>query len=149
MRRLVLLAAVVLLVSCAGSSTDGASGAGAGASADVRVRFTPDPLEVGPVTWTVTITNDTTDDLQLTFPSGKRADITLTRDGEAVYQWSRAMAFTQMVEHLTVPAGGNKAFVLDEPGLDVDPGEYTLTATVATSNRDDLKVSQQVTVQGH
>jgi hypothetical protein len=145
MRRLVLLAAVVLLVSCGGSSTDGASAA----SPDVRVTFTPHPLEVGPVTWTVTVTNDTADDVQLTFPTGKRADVTLTRDGEAVYQWSRAMVFTQMVEHLTVPAGGNKAFVLDEPGLDVDPGEYTLAATVATSNRNDLKVTRQVTVQGH
>jgi hypothetical protein len=146
MRRLgLLLATLLLLASCGGSNADGSSAA----AADVRVTFTPDPLVVGPVTWTVTLTNDTGNDVQLTFPNGKRADVTLVRAGEAVYQWSRGMVFTQMVEHVTVPAGGNKAFTLEEAGLDVDPGEYTLTATVAASNVKDLKVTRQVTVQGH
>ncbi|MCU1486209.1 MAG: hypothetical protein JWN67_2955 [Actinomycetia bacterium] len=145
MRRLALLVAVLALASCGGSTMGGASGA----SADAQVTFSPDPLQVGPVTWTVTVTNDTSDDLKLTFGTGQRADVTLSRGGQAAYQWSRGMLFTQMVEDVTVPAGGNKAFTLDEPGLDVDPGEYTLTARVTASNRTYLKVTRQVTVRGH
>ncbi|MCU1374554.1 MAG: Intracellular proteinase inhibitor [Actinomycetia bacterium] len=123
-------------------------GGASDASADAQVTFSPDPLQVGPVTWKVTVTNDTGNGLKLSFTTGQRADVTLTRGGEAVYQWSRGMMFTQSMQDVTVPAGGNTGFTLDEPGLDVDPGEYTLTARVTASNRKDLKVTRQVTVHG-
>jgi hypothetical protein len=54
--------------------------------------------------------------------------------------------FTQMVGHLRIPARGNHAFTLDEPGLDVDPGAYTLTAVVVASNRHDLRDQREVTI---
>ena len=143
MKRALLLGIVLVLVSCS-SGLGGSEG-----SADAAITYAPDPLQVGPVTWTVTVTNDSTDDLKLTFTSGKQADVTLTKDGETVYQWSRGQMFTQAITELTIDAGKNEAFVLDEPGLDVDPGDYTLTAWVTAKGGKDLMVTRQVTVQGH
>ena len=146
MKRLaVLLVPLLLLVGCGG----GGLGGDEGGSADLSVTFTPDPLAVGPVTWTLTIENLTSSSLKLTFPTGKRGDVTLTKDGETAYQWSRGQLFTQELSEVTVEAGLNKAFTLDEPGLDVDPGEYTLTATLASPDHKELTVTRQVTVNGH
>ena len=143
----VLLLAVLVLASCGGSG--GGLGGDEGGSADLSLTFTPDPLVVGPVTWTLTIENLTGSSLKLTFPTGQRGDVTLTKDGETAYQWSRGQLFTQVVSEVEIKAGLNKAFTLDEPGLDVDPGEYTLTATLASPDHRELKVTRQVTVNGH
>jgi hypothetical protein len=145
-RRLALLLVPVLLVVGCGSGGGGFGGDGG--SADLSVTFTPDPLTVGPVTWTLPIENLSDSAVKLTFPTGQRGDVTLTKDGETAYQWSRGQLFTQVVGEVTVDAGLNKAFTLDEPGLDVDPGEYTLTATLASPDHEELKVTRQVTVNG-
>ena len=140
MRRTSVLVLAMLVAACGG-------GTGAeGGELDARVTF-EEPLRVGPVTWTVVVTNDTSDDLELTFPTGQRADIILSQGDETVYKWSRGQMFTQMVSHLRIPAGGKKTFTLDEPGLDVDPGKYTLSAVVSTSNRHDLRDTREVTVE--
>jgi hypothetical protein len=144
-RAALLLLVVLVLASCGGGGGLG----GDEGSADLSLTFTPDPLVVGPVTWTLTIENLTGSALKLTFPTGQRGDVTLTQGGEAVYQWSRGQLFTQEVSEVTIGAGLNKAFTLDEPGLDVDPGEYTLTATLASPDHKELKVTRQVTVNGH
>jgi hypothetical protein len=145
-RRLaLLLVPVLLVVGCGGG---GGGFGGDGGSADLSVTFTPDPLAVGPVTWTLTVENLSDAAVKLTFPTGQRGDVTLTKDGEAAYQWSRGQMFTQVVGEVTIDAGLNKAFTLDEPGLDVDPGEYTLTATLASPDHKELKVTRQVTVNG-
>ncbi|MCU1485961.1 MAG: hypothetical protein JWN67_2707 [Actinomycetia bacterium] len=146
MRRLaLLLVPVLLVVGCGG----GGMGGGDGGSADLSLTYAPDPLVVGPVTWTLTIENLTDSALKVTFPTGQRGDVTLVKDGETAYQWSRGQMFTQEVSEVTVDAGMNKAFTLAEPGLDVDPGEYTLTATLASPDHQELKVTRQVTVNGH
>ena len=139
MRRSGFVALVVLVAACALGT------GGAGGSADAHVTF-KEPLRVGPVTWTITVTNDTTKALELTFPTGLRAEVTLSQNGERIYRWSDGQMFTQMVGHLRIPAGGDHAFTLDEPGLDVDPGTYTLTAVVVASNRHDLRDQREVTV---
>ena len=145
MRRLAVGFVVLLTVAACGGS--GMSSGGSTAP-DVRVTFSPEPLRVGPVKWTVAVTNDTTHDLLLTFPSGKRVDVTLSKGGDVAYQWSRGILFTQEVGHVTVAAGDNKAFVLDEAGLEIDPGTYTLTATVDAAGHPELRTSTQVTVKG-
>ena len=140
MRRSALLLLAVLVAACGGDSDSGTGEAG------VRVSF-DEPLRVGPVTWSVVVTNDTDDDLELTFATGQRADVSLVRGDEVVYQWSRGQLFTQVVGSLRIPAGGRRTFTLDEPGIDVDPGVYTLTAVVSASNRTDLRHTREVTVE--
>jgi hypothetical protein len=140
MRRVAAVALIALLLAACGSGTGGGGG-----EPDARVTF-DEPLRVGPVTWKITVTNDTTHALDLTFPTGQRAEVTLSQHGRTIYQWSRGQMFTQMVGHVRIPAGGNHVFNLDEPGLDVDPGVYTLTAVVVASNRHDLRDEREVTV---
>jgi hypothetical protein len=140
---LLALALSVALVACGGSSTSGGAG-----STSVQVAYAPTPLRVGPVTWTVTVTNRTGHGLALTFPSGKRADVSLEKGGKAVYQWGRGMLFTQLVTHLTIAAGGRRAFTLDEPGLEVDPGDYTLVVVLAVAGHPELRSRTPVTVRG-
>ena len=139
-RRAAVILSIVMLATACASSTGGG-----GREVDTRVTF-KEPLRVGPVTWKITVTNDTTHALKLTFPTGQRADVTLSQNGETIYQWSRGQLFTQMVGHLTIPAGGEHVFTLDEPGIDVDPGMYSLTAVVVASNRHDLRDQREVTV---
>jgi hypothetical protein len=145
-RRLALLLVPVLVLVGCGS---GGLGGDEGGSVDLSLTYAPDPLAVGPVTWTLTIENLTSKGLTLTFPTGQRGDVTLTKDGQTAYQWSRGQMFTQEVGEVTIGAGLNKAFTLDEPGLDVDPGEYTVTATLASPDHKELQVTRQVTVNGH
>jgi len=146
-RRVALAVAVVLLAAACGSGAVGGSGGGGSGSADAQVTFTPDPLRAGSVSFTVTITNDTTKAVALTFSSGQRADVTLSKGGDTVYTWSAARSFTQEIGHVQVAAGGNEAFTLDDPDFAVPAGSYTLRATVTASNRFDLTASRDVTVR--
>jgi hypothetical protein len=147
MRRLLLLGVLAPLVLL-GCGTDGDVGDEPAEEGGVHVEVTFDePLRVGPVTWVVTVVNGGSDDLELRFPSGLRADVGLRRDGEEAYRWSRGQMFTQVLGTEEVPAGERRRFTLDEPGLDVDPGSYTLTATVKASNDLDLTVTRKVTVE--
>ena len=141
MKRALFLVGLLLVAAC-GSGTGSSGG-----SADAQVTFTPDPLRPGAVTFTVTVTNDTTKALDLTFPTGQRADVTLSKDGSVVYQWSRGMMFTQMVGHERVSAGGNQAFTLQADNFDAPAGTYSLHAVVTSSNHMDLGVTREVTVR--
>ncbi|HMC71616.1 MAG TPA: BsuPI-related putative proteinase inhibitor [Mycobacteriales bacterium] len=142
MRRGALAAALVLVLIVAACG----GGGGGGGKADAAVTFTPDPLRPGPVTWTVTVTNDTSSILHLTFPTGQHADVTLSQNGNVVYQWSRGIAFTQIVSDEDVKPGGSAAYTL-EGRLDIAPGTYQLHAVVNASNHMDLGVSRDVTVR--
>ena len=142
MKRLPLAIVVVLVLVAA---CGGGAGRGSG-RADAQITFTPDPLRSGSVTWTITVTNDTSSALDLTFPSGQRADVTLSQSGNVRYQWSRGMAFTQLVGTEQVKAGGNTAYTL-QGELNVAPGTYQLHAVVTASNHTDLGVTRDVTVR--
>jgi hypothetical protein len=143
MRRVLLASLLVVAVACGSGG-----GGGGGGKADAQVTFTPDPLRTGaPVTFTVTVTNDTTKALDLTFSTGQRADVTLSQNGTVVYQWSRGTMFTQMVGHEHVDAGGNHAFTLEARTFDVPAGTYSLHAVVTSSDHMDLGVTRDVTVR--
>jgi hypothetical protein len=146
-RRTTLLGVALLLVVVTACGSRGGTGGASSGGADVQVTFTPDPLRAGRVTFSVTITNGTTKALDLTFPTGQRADVTLSMGSDTVYRWSSGLAFTQEVGHIRIEAGGNETFRLGAPTFDVGPGRYTLRATVATSNRTDLTASREVTVR--
>jgi len=146
-RRIVLaVGLVVLAVACGSGSTGGA--AKGGDSTGTQVTFVPDPLRTGAaVTFTVTVANGTSTALDLTFPTGQRADVTLAKGDTVLYQWSRGLLFTQMVGHVRVPAGGHEAFTLESRSFDVPAGTYRLHAVVTASNHMDLGITREVTVR--
>ena len=132
---------LALVVAACGSGVGGGGG-----EPDARIEF-KEPLVVGPVRWKVVVTNDTTRAVDLTFPTGQRAEVTLSQNGHTIYQWSHGQMFTQVVGHVRIAAGKKTIFSLDEPGVDVDPGTYTLTAWVTCSNRHDLRDQREVTIK--
>lgn len=91
----------------------------------------PEPLRSGePVTWEVDVTNPTDEEMVLTFPDGRSADVTLTdlEANEEAYRWSDGQMFTQAVREEPLAAGETQTFELEEPSLDVEPGSYGLAA---------------------
>ena len=100
-------------------------------SLDVRV---PDPLVAGqPVTWTLSVKSDEDEAVTLVFSSGQDGDVVLEREGEELYRWSDGRFFTQALRCRDVPPGATLTFELRGESLDVEPGDYTLRATLAAS----------------
>lgn len=94
----------------------------------------PDDLVAGePVTWRLTITNPTDEDVTYGFPTAQQGEVTL-RDGDVErYRWSDGMVFAQALTELTVPAGEEVTVELGGGSLDVEPGDYRLEATLPVS----------------
>lgn len=108
----------------------------------------PDALVAGqPVTWRLTVTNKTDEDLTLAFPSGKQGEVVLTGEsGAEAYRWSDGMMFSQALTEVPVAAGADVTFEL--PGeLDVEPGSYLLVASVPSEPAPEA-LSREVTVTG-
>lgn len=96
------------------------------------------PKTAVPVTWILTVRNEGVEEVTLTFNSGQPGDVTLTKAGQTVYQWSKDRMFSQNVSHDTIKPNEEKAYRLDdsEP-LIVPPGEYEATATLESSPAPD------------
>lgn len=76
--------------------------------------------------------NPGTDSIELTFPTGQVADVTVySTDGDdRVWQWSEDKAFTQAVEHRTLEPGDafEQVYLWEDP----PPGEYRAVAQLET-----------------
>jgi hypothetical protein len=104
-------------------------------SADARVRFSPvtEPLEAGdPVWWAFDVANLGEKPLDLTFSSGQTGEVVLAQDGVEKYRWSAGKAFTEAIETVTLQPGRPLSVVLNDT-LQVEPGDYELTATVTAA----------------
>ena len=139
MRRLVLFAAVVFVLTGCGGGQGDSGGQGRGAPADgggglsLDLSFSPEPLRAGqPVTWSLEVSNGTKAPATLTFPSGQQGDVVLLRGGTEAYRWSADRLFAQAVVKERLEAGGHKTFPLEEKAVSVAPGDYDLVATLAT-----------------
>ncbi|MGQ0521025.1 MAG: BsuPI-related putative proteinase inhibitor [Actinomycetota bacterium] len=122
---------LVMLVAAAGCGGGGEPGAGVGVSLEVRHS---EPLRAGgPVRWTLVLRNDRPRQLDLEFPSGKDGDVVLLQGGRERYRWSTGRMFTAGVRPMSAGPNETLTFALEDPELAVEPGEYDLVATVATS----------------
>ena len=99
---------------------------------DVHVRFSPvsEPLTTGStVWWAFDLENTGTEPLDLTFSSGQRADVVLSRDGVEEYRWSADKAFTEAIETVTIAPGEVLPIVMNDV-FGAAPGDYELAAAV-------------------
>jgi hypothetical protein len=76
------------------------------------------------------VTNSSAHPVTLTFPSTQGGDVSLERDGVEHYRWSQGLVFAQMIEERQLAPGEAWTCVL-EGTLDVEPGPYEATGTVA------------------
>ena len=159
LRLLGLLALVVIVGACGSGDdpalggdvrsqeVDGVDGAGDGPGLVLTVEL-PEELVAGQsVTWRLTVTNGTEEDVVLAFPSGQQGEVVLTgADCAEAYRWSDEMMFSQALTEVPVAAGGEVSFEL--PGeLDVEPGSYLLVASVGSEPAPEA-LSRTVTVTG-
>lgn len=100
-----------------------------------------------PVTWRLTVANETDEDVALAFRSGQHGEVVLTDgDGAEAYRWSDGMMFTQALTEVPVEAAGEVTFDL-AGALDVEPGTYRLAASIPSEPAPEA-VSREVTVAG-
>ncbi len=119
-----------------------------GGGLGLEVDSEPDPPRSGQaVDWLITVRNDGAEAVTLTFSSGRPGDVVLTRDGAEVYRWSADRFFTEAVRHERLKPNEEKVYRLDEKALDVPPGEYELTATLASEPAPDAR-RRTVTIDG-
>jgi hypothetical protein len=101
----------------------------------VRLDVSPvPPRSVGPVRWAFSVANRGDEARALMFPSGQEGDVVLEAGGVERYRWSRDKAFVLMITERELGTGETWSFSLDDV-LDVEPGRYSLVATVTAAPR--------------
>lgn len=92
-------------------------------STDLRVA-----AESNAVTFTFRVSNEGEEPVDLTFPSGKIADVVVRQGDEDVWRWSDGRMFTQTLKHRTLAAGESltREFTWEDP----IPGAYRAEATL-------------------
>ena len=157
-RRLLWLLVLLAASAACGDGDDPAPDVAAGADRSTEAPPTsggvglevdvPAPLVAGaPVTWPLVVTNGTGAPVTLSFPSGQQGEVVLTAaDGSEAYRWSEGMMFSQALTEAVVGARSEVTFEL-QGTLDVDPGVYTLEASVP-SEPAPPPVRQEVIVTG-
>lgn len=101
-----------------------------------------------PVTFPIDIRNATDTPLPLTFTSGQRAEITLSRDGVEVYRWSEGYAFSQAIEERTLEAGQLFGTTVTDDPIDLPAGEYDAKAWITAGEAIDVVVEWRTTIEG-
>jgi hypothetical protein len=103
---------------------------------EAHLRFSPvtEPLKSGTtVWWAVDVENTGSEPLVLTFTSGQRADVVLSRDGVEVYRWSEGRIFTEAIETLTLGPGEVLPIVMNDHLPPLQSGDYDLVATITAA----------------
>ena len=111
--------------------------AGADRSADdleLRVQLGA-ALETGRVRWALTVDNRGDDAVTLVYPTSQDGDVVLRAGGDdaVAYRWSADQSFAQGERCQVIGAAQQYRVELGGVPLDVEPGEYTLVASLAAS----------------
>jgi hypothetical protein len=90
----------------------------------------------GDVEFRFTVTNTGPDPVELTFRSGKRADVAVTdtETGEEVWRWGQNRMFTQAISTVELAGGEtlDRSFTWDDPAGGRYEAEATLAANTAS-----------------
>lgn len=99
----------------------------------VRLEVFPLPPRSGEaVRWAFSVANRGDEARALMFPSGQQGDVVLEAGGVERYRWSRDKAFVLMISERELDAGEMWSFALEDV-LDVEPGRYSLAASVTAT----------------
>ncbi len=97
---------------------------------DLRVQLGA-TLETGRVRWALTVTNRGDNAVTLVYPTSQDGDVVLRRDGAVAYRWSAGQAFAGGERCQVIGAAQQYRVELGGVPLDVEPGDYTLVASLA------------------
>ena len=105
------------------------------------------PPQMGkPVTWHLILTNGSPDGIVMQFGSAQLGDVVLEQGGEEIYRWSRERVFAQTIRCLELEPGESVRLDLENDILEINAGEYNLTATVASGPNTPRPVTRTITV---
>jgi hypothetical protein len=101
----------------------------------MSLNATLDATVDGDVEFTFEVTNDGSTPVELTFRTGKRADVTVTdaETGEAVWRWGEGRMFTQAISTVEIASGErfDRTFTWNGPPA----GSYEAEAELDADNR--------------
>lgn len=80
------------------------------------------------VVFALTVTNDAATAVDIQFRSGKHADVTVSEDGDTVWQWSAGRMFTQALDSETLAPG--ESITSEMTWENPPPGEYVAEAAL-------------------
>ena len=99
----------------------------------MSLNATVDATVNGDVEFSFEVTNNGPDPVELTFRSGKRADVAVTdtETGEEVWRWSQNRMFTQAISTVELESGDtfDRMFTWSDPPA----GEYKAEAALAAN----------------
>lgn len=111
------------------------------ASTDLIVRVADLGITSGaPIVLPIDLSNTSDEDATLTFTSGQRVELRLSKDGEEIYRWSATASFIQSLEEVKVMAGETFARTLITTPVDLQPGSFTAQAWITAAETSDLVV---------
>ncbi len=115
---------------------------------ELSLAVSPDPIPaLGGVVWLIDVTNLTDAPFVLQFRDGQSADVVLTDEsGTEVYRWSADKAFTDALWDQTIEPGATWSIQLHDE-LDIAPGRYLASATIAADNAPKVALSLGVDVR--
>ena len=115
---------------------------------ELSLAVSPDPIPAqGGVVWLIDVTNLTDAPFVLQFRDGQSADVVLTDEsGTEVYRWSADKAFTDALWDQTIEPGATWSIQLHDE-LDIAPGRYLASATIAADNAPKVALSLGVDVR--
>ena len=89
-------------------------------------------IEAGPVTWSITATNVTDEEVAVTFATSQVADALVeARDGTVAHRWSDGRFFTPQTQTVTFAAGEERVFEVVDDLSGLEPGSYRLVLALA------------------
>lgn len=100
------------------------------------------PIETG-IQFTLTVTNEGEDRIELVFPSGQRFDIVVEDGGEECWRYSDGRAFVQMLGTETLEPGSSRSY--DALWEAAPAGEYEVRGML-TANTVDVEATMDVTI---
>jgi hypothetical protein len=101
----------------------------------ILVEVVPSPLRADqPVRWVFKVANGGSEPRRLSFTSSQQADVVLEAGGRERYRWSRDKLFAAVITQRELVPGEEWVAELDDI-LTVEPGAYTLLATLTASPR--------------
>lgn len=146
MRRAGFLVAAALMLVATGCGPQAEAGPTEDGGLTLELSF-EEPLKSGTaLAWELTVVNDGPA-VTLEFSSGQSGDVVLSREGDEVYRWSEDRFFTMALRSEPLGPGERLSWVLEEEALEVEPGDYELTASLV-SEPAPPDVNRPVTVEG-
>lgn len=103
-------------------------------------------------TFVLTVSNDTSEEINITYSSGQKYDFLVLQDNEEVWKWSHDKAFTAAIEEESIFPNTSISFEeewnqVDNNGISVDVGRYVLKAIFRGTAPESWGIFNEITLE--